>query len=212
MFIGVRVVNLFIRLFTAHNIRRAYGNEDKKAVNKITCLCITIILFMSGCHTGTNESTQSFQSSSGSQTDSEVTSTGETTNSVNHEDEDFKYNNAKELLNNKQFLDARDAFLEIEEYKDSKNIIQELDEEVYKIAANFVSSGEYIQAGLLFLQIIEHNDSRAQYFKLTNLIPIYASDRHTVGLKKDGTVVATGDNEDGQTNVSDWTDIGVPSE
>ena len=30
---------------------------------------------------------------------------------------------------------------------------------------------------------------------------------HTVGLKADGTVVAVGDNEDGQCNVEDWTDI-----
>ena len=30
---------------------------------------------------------------------------------------------------------------------------------------------------------------------------------HTVGLKKDGTVVATGANEYGQCDVSDWTDI-----
>ena len=31
--------------------------------------------------------------------------------------------------------------------------------------------------------------------------------QHTVGLKKDGTVVAVGDNEYGQRAVSDWTDI-----
>ena len=32
-------------------------------------------------------------------------------------------------------------------------------------------------------------------------------DEHIVGLKKDGTVVATGDNEYGQCNVQDWKDI-----
>ena len=30
---------------------------------------------------------------------------------------------------------------------------------------------------------------------------------HTVGLKKDGTVVAVGQNETRQCDVSDWTDI-----
>ena len=30
---------------------------------------------------------------------------------------------------------------------------------------------------------------------------------HTVGLKSDGTVVAVGDNENGQCDVSGWTDI-----
>ncbi|TET74131.1 MAG: hypothetical protein E3J42_05770, partial [Dehalococcoidia bacterium] len=30
---------------------------------------------------------------------------------------------------------------------------------------------------------------------------------HTVGLKSDGTVVAVGDNDDGQCDVGGWTDI-----
>lgn len=33
---------------------------------------------------------------------------------------------------------------------------------------------------------------------------------HTVGLKKDGTVVAVGKNETRQCDVSDWTDIKLP--
>ena len=33
---------------------------------------------------------------------------------------------------------------------------------------------------------------------------------HIVALKSDGTVVAVGDNEDGQCNVSGWTDIKLP--
>ena len=36
---------------------------------------------------------------------------------------------------------------------------------------------------------------------------IAASDEHTVGLKFDGTVVACGKNDDGQCDVSHWTDI-----
>lgn len=35
----------------------------------------------------------------------------------------------------------------------------------------------------------------------------YRGDGHTVGLKKDGTVVAVGDNSEGQCNVGDWKDI-----
>lgn len=34
-------------------------------------------------------------------------------------------------------------------------------------------------------------------------------DHYTVGLKKDGTVVACGKNDCGQCNVSDWTDVVV---
>jgi hypothetical protein len=33
--------------------------------------------------------------------------------------------------------------------------------------------------------------------------------RHTVGIRPDGTVVATGNNDDGQCNVDGWTDIGL---
>ena len=36
---------------------------------------------------------------------------------------------------------------------------------------------------------------------------IHAGDRYTVGLRSDGTVVATGDNDYGQCDVSGWTDI-----
>ena len=36
---------------------------------------------------------------------------------------------------------------------------------------------------------------------------ISAGDEHTVGLKKDGTVVAVGENRDGQCEVSEWENI-----
>ena len=39
------------------------------------------------------------------------------------------------------------------------------------------------------------------------LIMVAAGDFHTVGVKADGTVVAVGDNSDGQCNVIGWTDI-----
>ncbi len=44
----------------------------------------------------------------------------------------------------------------------------------------------------------------------TDIVSVSAGAYHTVGLKSDGTVVATGDNDDGQCDVSDWTDIALP--
>jgi alpha-tubulin suppressor-like RCC1 family protein len=41
----------------------------------------------------------------------------------------------------------------------------------------------------------------------TDIVAISAGGLHTVGLKADGTVVATGNNDEGQCNVSYWTDI-----
>lgn len=40
---------------------------------------------------------------------------------------------------------------------------------------------------------------------------ISAGNGHTIGLKADGTVVVTGWNDDGQCDVSGWTDIKVPN-
>ena len=41
----------------------------------------------------------------------------------------------------------------------------------------------------------------------TDIVAISAVGYYTVGLKADGTVVAVGDNTDGQCEVSDWRDI-----
>ena len=40
---------------------------------------------------------------------------------------------------------------------------------------------------------------------------IAAGRRHTIGLKSDGLVVAVGDNEYGQCEVSRWCDIQLPT-
>lgn len=40
-----------------------------------------------------------------------------------------------------------------------------------------------------------------------NLTQLAMSERHTVGLRADGTVVAVGSNASGQCDVEDWTDI-----
>ncbi len=41
----------------------------------------------------------------------------------------------------------------------------------------------------------------------TNVVSIAESRYHAVGLRRDGTVVACGDNRHGQCEVSDWRDI-----
>lgn len=40
-----------------------------------------------------------------------------------------------------------------------------------------------------------------------DIVQVACGDKHTVGLKSDGTVVAVGDNENGQCDVSDWSNI-----
>ena len=52
-----------------------------------------------------------------------------------------------------------------------------------------------------------YGNKKQNVFGWTNIIEICAGGFHIIGLKTDGTVVATGDNEYGQCNVSDWKNI-----
>lgn len=53
------------------------------------------------------------------------------------------------------------------------------------------------------ISIIEDDNIRNE-LDLQNAIMVSNSGTHIVGLKDDGTVVATGDNSDGQCNVQSW--------
>ena len=54
---------------------------------------------------------------------------------------------------------------------------------------------------------ISHEDKYSVCLPWDDIISIAAGKEHTVGLKKDGTVVALGRNKYGQCNVSEWKDI-----
>ena len=81
----------------------------------------------------------------------------------------------------------------------------------YKSAATHYAAGEYFDASILFSKAGSYKDSKERYFEAGRKAGIHqiidGGDEHTVGLKEDGTVVAVGDNEHGQCDVSDWTDI-----
>ena len=119
-----------------------------------------------------------------------------------------KYNAAVELMESGKYQDAIVAFEEMNGYKDSAKKIDECE---YQKALSFYENGEYKNAAIAFGGVGDHKDARERSFALWNDIAerqtIDCSGGHTVGLKSDGTVVAAGDNEDGQCNVSDWTDV-----
>ena len=60
-----------------------------------------------------------------------------------------------------------------------------------------------IAVSAITLALLIKNDAEANPVSGT----LAAGESHTVALKKDGTVVATGFNSDGQCNVSKWKDI-----
>ena len=119
-----------------------------------------------------------------------------------------KYNAAVELMESGKYQDAIVAFEEMNGYKDSAKKIDECE---YQKALSFYENGEYKNAAIAFGGVGDHKDARERSFALWNDIAerqtIDCSGGHTVGLKSDGTVVAAGDNEDGQCDVSDWTDV-----
>ena len=81
----------------------------------------------------------------------------------------------------------------------------------YNEATERLSIGEYPEAAMLFYQAGDYENSKERYLETAQKAGMYrtisAGFFHTVGLKADGTVVAEGEKNYGQCNVSNWTDI-----
>ena len=81
----------------------------------------------------------------------------------------------------------------------------------YNAAVEMVQNGQYDEAIVAFEALGKYKDAlkRSYQIRYQDLHEgkIAAGSSHTVGLKADGTVVAAGENDDGQCEVSDWTDI-----
>ena len=80
----------------------------------------------------------------------------------------------------------------------------------YKQAQALMDAGQYPGAAIIFSKLGNYRDStqRAEEARsMRQVTPVSAGWLHTVGLRSDGTVVATGDNKYGQCDVSGWSDI-----
>ena len=84
----------------------------------------------------------------------------------------------------------------------------------YKAAEELYAAGDYYGAATMFEALGDYRDSAEKYIlakqKSSIFYTISAMDSHTVGLKTDGTVVATKYTRDyysGQCDVGDWTNI-----
>lgn len=85
----------------------------------------------------------------------------------------------------------------------------------YNNALALLEAGDKPSAAMAFGRLSGYKDAQEQYTALWEEIAvrdtIAAGIWHTASLKSNGTVVATGDNDSQQRNVSGWTDIAAIS-
>ncbi len=81
----------------------------------------------------------------------------------------------------------------------------------YNQAVAALNNGNKAEAAILFGKAKNHKDAAEKSFEIwdeiANRETFSAGYDHTVGLKKDGSVVAVGNNENGQCDVENWSDI-----
>ena len=120
------------------------------------------------------------------------------------------YATADALLAAERYEEAAAAFDELGNYKDSPDRVLEAH---YAAADALLTEGNAARAAMVFSKLGNYQDARQrcmEYWDIAAVRDVVSAGAHTVGLKADGTVVAVGDNEYGQCNVSDWTDIKLP--
>ena len=81
----------------------------------------------------------------------------------------------------------------------------------YRAAEALEKNGETARAAIAFGKLRGYKDARERSFVLWDEVAVRetlsAGQAHTVAIKTDGTVIATGSNSEGQCNVSDWQNI-----
>jgi alpha-tubulin suppressor-like RCC1 family protein len=119
-----------------------------------------------------------------------------------------RYQIAQALADAGEYEKAISVFQDLGGYKDSPMQVLETK---YRRASALAEAGRYDEAIAAFQALGNYPGAREQVFALWGQITqretVSAGVAHTVGLRADGTVVAVGDNEYGQCEVSGWTDI-----
>ena len=129
------------------------------------------------------------------------------------------YQEAVALMENGSYEEAVAAFAAMGDYKDAAAKSKECAtlkeqaelEAAYQEAVTLMESGETGRAAIAFGKLGDYRDAKERSFELWNTVTardtVSAGVSHTVGLKSDGTVVAVGNNDYNQCDVSGWTDI-----
>ena len=127
----------------------------------------------------------------------------------------INYNKALSLMEAEKYEEAISVFEAMDGYKESVEKIAECETGIldnkYDNAIVLLNSGNKLAALQEFQKISSYKDSCNHIKNLINSSNAFeilsAGYDHTIGLKSDGTVVAVGDNDNGQCNVKDWKDI-----
>ena len=120
-----------------------------------------------------------------------------------------KYNNAEELYNKQDYLGALSNYMQVGNYKDSKEKYNALS---YHLGIrNSISAGQCHTVALksdgTVIAVGSNKYLQCNVDDWKDIISISAEVSHTVGLKLDGTVMAVGDNDYGRCDVDGWKDI-----
>jgi alpha-tubulin suppressor-like RCC1 family protein len=89
-------------------------------------------------------------------------------------------------------------------------------ESYYRKGTSFLEENNFDKAAMTFCKIGKYNDSKTKCSDfwsntIINYNTISAGGYHTLGLRPDGTVIAVGNNDFHQCDISRWNDIQVIS-
>ena len=121
------------------------------------------------------------------------------------------YEDAEALLAEGKKSGAIAAFEDLESFADSAERVQKIREEAYALAEQMLSEGDSVHAAMSFGVAGDYSDARKRSLELwkanTPATTVSLDILGTVAVKTDGTVVATGENEYGQFDVSAWNNV-----
>ena len=122
------------------------------------------------------------------------------------------YSKAEKLLASGDYDGAITALTSLGEYKNSAAMRMEAaNAKNYVQAEASLVAGDVEEAAISFGKCAGYQDAQERSMSLWDTIavrvPLAAGWSHTAALKTGGTVIAVGDNDDGQCDVSGWTDI-----
>lgn len=131
------------------------------------------------------------------------------------ETDETRYQAAQELYDAGDFDAALDAFLALGDYEDSAE--RAFETKLARFRALCEQGQGYEAATACYALYLESGDQRAWdcCFELWGLVApretVSAGVNYTVGVRSDGTVVATGRNKVGQCNVQGWREVAAVS-